>query len=119
MKELYVASCCRTAVGAFQGSLSNTPAAELGAVVVKAALERAGLKPENVDELMFGCILTAGQGQNPARDVYKRQPLEDGIVTVARAGGTLRLPAQFQLVCAMNPCKCGWRGRSWCRTRGR
>ena len=43
MKELYVASCCRTAVGAFQGSLSNTPAAELGAVVVKAALERAGL----------------------------------------------------------------------------
>ena len=42
MKELYVASCCRTAVGAFQGSLSNTPAAELGAVVVKAALERAG-----------------------------------------------------------------------------
>ena len=51
MKEIYVASCCRTAVGAFQGSLSNTPAAELGAVVVKAALERANLKPEQVDEL--------------------------------------------------------------------
>ena len=69
MKELYVASCCRTAVGAFQGSLSNTPAAELGAVVVKAALERAGLKPDQVDEVMFGCILTAAQGQNVARQV--------------------------------------------------
>ncbi len=69
MKDLYVVSCCRTAVGSFQGSLANTPASDLGAVVVKAALERAGLKPEQVDELMFGCILTAGQGQNPARQV--------------------------------------------------
>ena len=69
MKDLYVVSCCRTAVGAFQGSLANTPASDLGAVVVKEALNRAGLKPEQVDELMFGCILTAGQGQNPARQV--------------------------------------------------
>ena len=68
-KELYIASCCRTAVGSFGGSLKDTPAADLGAVVVKAALERAGLKPENVDELMFGCILTAAQGQNVARQV--------------------------------------------------
>ena len=69
MKDLYVVNCCRTAVGSFQGSLSNTPASELGAIVVKAALERAGVKPEQVDELMFGCILTAAQGQNPARQV--------------------------------------------------
>ncbi len=69
MKDLYVVSCCRTAVGAFQGSLSNTPASDLGATVVKAALERANMKPEMVDELMFGCILTAAQGQNVARQV--------------------------------------------------
>jgi acetyl-CoA C-acetyltransferase len=69
MKDLYVVNCCRTAVGSFQGSLSNTPASDLGAIVVKEALNRAGVKPEQVDELMFGCILTAAQGQNPARQV--------------------------------------------------
>ena len=69
MKELYVVNCCRTAIGYFGGALKNTPAADLGAIVVKEALNRAGVKPEQVDELMFGCILTAGLGQNVARQV--------------------------------------------------
>ena len=69
MKEVYVVNCCRTAVGSFGGSLKDTPATDLGAVVVKEVLNRAGVKPEQVDELMFGCILTAAQGQNPARQV--------------------------------------------------
>ena len=69
MKEIYAVSCCRTAIGSFQGSLKDTPAPKLGAIVVKEALNRAGLKPEQVDELMFGCILTAGLGQNVARQV--------------------------------------------------
>ena len=69
MKEVYVVSCCRTAVGSFGGSLKDIPAAELGAAVVKDALHRAELQPEQVDELMFGCILTAAQGQNVARQV--------------------------------------------------
>ena len=69
MKYLYVVNCCRTAVGSFGGSLKNTPASDLGAIVVKEALKRAGVAPENVDELMFGCILTAGLGQNVARQV--------------------------------------------------
>ncbi len=69
MKEVYVVNCCRTAVGSFGGSLKNTPAADLGAVVVKEVLARSGVKPEQVDELMFGCILTAAQGQNVARQV--------------------------------------------------
>ena len=69
MKDLYVVNCCRTAIGSFGGSLKNTPATEMGAIVVKEALKRANVAPENVDELMFGCILTAGLGQNVARQV--------------------------------------------------
>ena len=69
MKDLYVVNCCRTAVGSFGGSLKDTPAADMGAIVVKEALKRANVAPENVDELMFGCILTAAQGQNVARQV--------------------------------------------------
>ena len=69
MKEVYVVNCCRTAVGSFGGSLKDVPAADLGAVVVKNVLSRAGVKPEQVDELMFGCILTSSQGQNVARQV--------------------------------------------------
>ena len=69
MKELYVVNCCRTAIGSFGGALKNTPATEMGAIVVKEALKRANVAPENVDEVMFGCILTAGLGQNVARQV--------------------------------------------------
>ena len=67
MKEIYVVNCCRTAIGSFGGSLKDTPAADLGALVIKEALNRAGVKPEQVDEVMFGCILTAALGQNVAR----------------------------------------------------
>ena len=69
MKDLYIVNCCRTAIGSFGGTLKNTPAADLGAIVAKEALNRAGLKPDQIDEVMFGCILTAAQGQNVARQV--------------------------------------------------
>ena len=69
MSEVYIVNCCRTAIGSFGGSLKDVPAADLGAIVVKEAMNRAGVKPEQVDELMFGCILTAAQGQNVARQV--------------------------------------------------
>ena len=62
-------NCCRTAIGSFGGSLKDVPATEMGAIVAKEALKRAGVKPEQVSEVMFGCILTAGQGQNVARQV--------------------------------------------------
>lgn len=79
MKELYVVNCCRTAIGSFGGALKNTPAADMGAIVVKEALSRAGVKPEQVDEVMFGCVLTAAQGQNVARQVAVKSGIPYGV----------------------------------------
>ena len=90
MKEVYVVNCCRTAVGAFGGSLKDVAAADLGAVVVKEALSRAGLKAEQVDELMFGSILTTAQGQNVARQVGVKAglPFEVPAYTVGMVCGS-------------------------------
>ena len=90
MKEVYVVNCCRTAVGSFGGSLKDVPAADLGAIVVKEALTRAGLKAEQVDELMFGSILTAAQGQNVARQVGVKAglPFEVPAYTVGMVCGS-------------------------------
>ncbi len=65
--EIVIASACRTAIGKFGGSLKNIPAVDLGATVIKEAVNRAGLKPEQVNEVIFGNVITAGLGQNPAR----------------------------------------------------
>ncbi len=69
MKEIVIASACRTAIGSFGGSLKGVSTADLGATVVKEAVARAGIKPEQVDEVIFGCVLQAGLGQNVARQV--------------------------------------------------
>lgn len=67
MTEIVIASAARTPVGSFSGAFASLPAHALGTVAIKAALERAGVKPEEVDEVILGQILTAGAGQNPAR----------------------------------------------------
>jgi acetyl-CoA C-acetyltransferase len=67
MTDIVVASAARTPVGSFNGAFANSPAHELGAVAIKAALERAKVAPQEVDEVILGQVLTAGQGQNPAR----------------------------------------------------
>lgn len=69
MRDIYAISCCRTAIGAFGGSLKDVPAVKLGTIVVKEALKRGNISPDTVDEVMFGCILTAGLGQNVARQI--------------------------------------------------
>ena len=69
MKDIYIVSCCRTAIGSYGGSLKDTPAAKMGSIVAAEALKRANVKPEQVDEVMFGAVLTAAAGQNVARQV--------------------------------------------------
>lgn len=69
MKEIVIASAVRTAIGSFGGSLKNVSAIDLGKIVVKEALNRASVKAELVDEVFFGCVLQAGQGQGVARQV--------------------------------------------------
>ena len=65
--EVVLAGAVRTAIGTFNGAFADTPATQLGATVIKEALERAGVKPEQVDEVIMGNVLSAGLGMNPAR----------------------------------------------------
>ena len=67
MQEVVIASACRTAIGSFGGTLKDTPVVELGSIVMQEALKRAGLKGEQLDEVIFGCVLQAAQGQNVTR----------------------------------------------------
>ena len=66
-KEVVIASAVRTAVGTFGGSLKDIPAVDLGAIVIKEAVNRAGIKPADVDEVIMGCVLQGGLGQSVAR----------------------------------------------------
>ena len=83
-KKVVLAGACRTAIGKMGGALSNTPAADLGAIVINEALNRAGVKPEQVDEVLMGCVIQAAQGQNVARQASIKAglPIEVPAVTL-------------------------------------
>ena len=83
-KKVVLAGACRTAIGKMGGALSNTPAAELGSIVIKEALNRADVKPEQVDEVLMGCVIQAAQGQNVARQASIKAglPIEVPAVTL-------------------------------------
>jgi len=83
-KKVVLAGACRTAIGKMGGALSTTPASELGSVVIKEALNRAGVKPEQVDHVYMGCVIQAGLGQNVARQASIKAglPVETPAVTV-------------------------------------
>lgn len=90
MKRVAIVSAVRTAVGSFQGSLATVPAVDLGAVVIKEALSRAGLQGEDVDEVMMGNVLQAGLGQNPARQAAIKAgiPVEVPAITINKVCGS-------------------------------
>lgn len=83
-KKVVLAGACRTAIGTMGGTLSTTPAVELGAIVIKEALKRAGVAPEQVDQVYMGCVIQAGQGQNVARQATLKAglPIEVPAVTM-------------------------------------
>ncbi|MBO6267955.1 MAG: acetyl-CoA C-acetyltransferase [Clostridium sp.] len=83
-KKVVLAGACRTAIGKMGGALSTTPAAQLGSIVIKEALNRAGVKPEQVDEVLMGCVIQAGLGQNVARQASIKAglPVEVPAVTI-------------------------------------
>ena len=90
MREVVIASAARTPIGSFGGTLKNTTAVTLGKTVVEEAVKRAGIKPEQVDELVFGCVLQAGLGQNVARQVSLAAglPKETPAMTINKVCGS-------------------------------
>lgn len=88
--DVVILSACRTPVGRFLGALSEVPAAKLGAIVILEALKRAGVKAEEVDELILGNVLQAGQGQNPARQAWLAAglPEETPAITINKVCGS-------------------------------
>lgn len=90
MKEVVIVSAVRTAIGAYGKSLKDVPAVELGAKVIEEAVRRAGINPEEVNEVFFGNVLQAGLGQNPARQAAIRAglPVEVPALTINKVCGS-------------------------------
>jgi acetyl-CoA C-acetyltransferase len=94
---IVIVSAARTPMGAFQGELKDFSAPQLGAAAIRAAVERAGIKPEQVQEVVMGCVLPAGQGQAPARQasIGGGLPLATGATTVNKMCGSGMKAAMF------------------------
>jgi acetyl-CoA C-acetyltransferase len=88
--DVVLLSACRTPLGVFQGGVSKLPATDLGAIVIKEAIQRAGLRPEDVDDVIMGMVLPCGYGQNPARQASIKGaiPVDKGALTVNKVCGS-------------------------------
>ena len=90
MKEVVIVGAKRTAIGSYGGSLKNVPAKELGAIAIKGAIEQAGIKPEDVEEVIMGDVLQGGLGQNVARQMSLGAglPIETPAMTINKVCGS-------------------------------
>src|SRR5579871_4383906 len=90
LDEVVILSGCRTPVGKFQGSLADFTAPQLGAIVVREAVKRAGIEPQQVEECILGNVVSAGLGQNPARQaaIYGGLSPEVGAMTINKVCGS-------------------------------
>lgn len=90
MREVVITGACRTPIGDFAGSLSTVAATDLGALVIREAIGRAGVRPQDVDEVIMGCVLPHGLGQNPGRQAMVKAglPWEVGAITVNKVCGS-------------------------------
>ena len=90
MRETVIVSGCRTALGTFNGSLAGIGATKLGAIVIEEAIKRAGIRKEDVDEVIMGNVLPCGYGQNPAKQsaVMAGMPWETGALTINKVCGS-------------------------------
>jgi acetyl-CoA C-acetyltransferase len=90
MNEVVITAALRSAVGKFNGSIGKVPAAELGAQIIKALLARSGVQPDQISEVIMGQVLTAGVGQNPARQALIRAGLPDTVpaMTIGKVCGS-------------------------------
>src|SRR5437763_10146900 len=89
-REAVIISAVRTPTGKFQGALKSFTATELGAMVVRESVRRAGVRPEDVDEVIMGCVIQAGLGQNPARQAALKGDIPFGVsaVTINKVCGS-------------------------------
>ncbi|MEA2694823.1 MAG: acetyl-CoA C-acetyltransferase [Acidobacteriota bacterium] len=105
MDDVVILSAARTPIGAFQGALASLPAHALGARALTAAIERAGLTPQEIDQVNLGCVLTAGQGQAPARQATLAAgcPVSTGAITLNKVCGS----GMRAVMIAANDLRCG------------
>ena len=90
MREVVIVGAARTPIGSFGGTLKDVPTRKLGAIAIKGAIERAGIKPEMVDEVIMGCVLQGGLGQNVARQmsIDAGLPIETPSMTINKVCGS-------------------------------